>query len=105
MDTPNEIKELHKRLEAKRHLEAIRDFQRKKYEDFFEYWDVIDYTGKHLALSMYMLVEALIARELYQVSQEENEDHGERERHEKRKECCCNGKSQCHKDEREEVTQ
>ena len=47
-------------------LETIRDFRRKKFENFFEAWSIMDHPEKHIALSLYILAETLIAKELYQ---------------------------------------
>ena len=79
--------------EYREKLEAIRDFHSKKYEDFFEAWNAwtVD-LSKKLTLSQYSFVDFLIAKELYELSQESG----------RRKECgglCCNEKATCHRDE------
>ena len=54
-------------------LEQIRDSHRKGCEGFFKTWNISYHQHKHTALLLYIFVETLIARELYQLEQEGSE--------------------------------
>ena len=91
------------RQEYQLELQSIQRCLDRKTEKFFEYryWNEKDLAPRCIGTALYALVETLIARELYHISQEESRECGECE---KRRECYQNKKEICHKDEKE-VTQ
>ena len=62
------------RIEYKYELKDIQNWHEKKSESLYRCWEELDYTNRHIAASLCALVDILLARELRQLSQEEEKN-------------------------------